>query len=114
MITQSRPCQADAVTLSKGDRHDALSILFVVLLLSGPAAAQDLSFQIAPTESCLWDSGNTGEKRACIGRAAAACMEQPGGSSTVAMGFCLDQELAYWDDMLNDAYGQFDAGDARG
>jgi len=81
-------------------------LFFCVLLLSGPAAAQDLSFQIAPTESCLWDSGNTGEKRACIGRAAAACMEQPGGSSTVAMGFCLDQELAYWDDMLNDAYGQ--------
>jgi uncharacterized protein YecT (DUF1311 family) len=78
----------------------------LVALLASPLAAQDLSFRIDPTETCLWDSGHAGEKRACIGLAANACMEQPGGSSTVGMGFCLDQELGYWDGMLNDAYGQ--------
>jgi len=80
--------------------------LLLIFLMSGPLAAQDLSFRIAPTESCLWDSGHDGDKRACIGLAASACMEQPGGYSTVAMGYCLDQELSFWDGQLNDAYGQ--------
>lgn len=75
-------------------------------LLASPVAAQDLSFRIDQTESCLWDSGHEGDKRACIGLAANACMEQPGGYSTVAMGFCLDRELVYWDSMLNESYGQ--------
>lgn len=80
--------------------------LFLFLLAASPAAAQDFAFRIAPTESCLWDSGEGGDKRACIGQAAAQCMDQPGGSSTVGTGFCLDRELIWWDSMLNDAYGQ--------
>lgn len=77
-----------------------------LIFFAGPVVGQDLSFNMAPTETCLWDSAHSDDKRSCIGRAASACMEQPGGYSTVAMGFCLDQELAYWDGMLNDAYGQ--------
>lgn len=83
-------------------RHCVLALI----LLSGPVAAQDLIFRIAPTESCLWESGHEGDKRACIGLAASACMEQPGGYSTAAMAHCLDQERAWWDGELNDAYGQ--------
>lgn len=83
-----------------------LRFLIPLSLLAGPLAAQDLSFQIQATESCLWDVGPGEAQRACIGQAAGVCMEQPGGSSTYGMGFCLDAELSYWDGMLNDAYGQ--------
>lgn len=80
--------------------------LLPLTLLVGTAQAQDLSFQIGPTEECIWDAGHGGDKRTCIGRAAAACMTQPGGSSTVGMGFCLDRELAWWDGLLNQNYTQ--------
>jgi uncharacterized protein YecT (DUF1311 family) len=80
--------------------------IFPLILAAAPTQAQDLSFQIGPTEECLWNSGHGGDKRACIGQAATRCMDQPGGSSTVGMGFCLDRELGWWDAMLNDAYTQ--------
>ncbi len=79
-------------------------ILVALALLAGPAAAQDLTFDIAPTQSCLTAQGHDGNNRACIGRAAETCMDQPGGRSTVAMGFCLDRERGWWDDALNEAY----------
>lgn len=82
-----------------------LRVVFVLLLVT-PAAAQDFAFRIAPTESCLWDGGEGGDKLVCIGQAAGLCMNQPGGASTVGIGFCLDSELSWWDAQLNAAYGQ--------
>lgn len=40
----------------------------------------------------------------CIGVAASACMEQPGGESTAGMVDCTGQEYDFWDGMLNDSY----------
>lgn len=71
-----------------------------LLLLSAPAWGQDLRFSPAATEACLARGGGD-----CAGRAADACMaDNPGGSSTAGMGFCLDAERGWWDDRLNAAY----------
>lgn len=78
----------------------------LLALLASPAMAQDLAFRVDATQSCLWTVAEGPGLRACIGRAAQACMEQPGGSSTIGMEYCLGQELRFWDDMLNEAYGK--------
>ncbi len=78
------------------------AILVLLICLAPPAAAQDVIFEPGVTESCL-DTGKP--LMTCVGAAADHCMEvSPGGSSTVGMGFCLEQEWLYWDGRLNDAY----------
>ena len=63
--------------------------------LAGPAAAQEIAFSVAPTESCL--AAATADPATCIGRAADACMlETDGGGTTVGMGACLSAELDWW------------------
>jgi uncharacterized protein YecT (DUF1311 family) len=76
----------------------------IFALFAAPVAAQDLSFTPQATESCLVNSGHEGDKSACIGLSAVECMATPDGQTTIGMGFCLDAELAYWDDMLNSGY----------
>ncbi len=78
--------------------------LAVSLLLATPLAARDLSFDPAPTETCLAEISDGPQAYECIGRAAMACMAQPMGDTTPGMGFCLDSELWLWDDKLNEAY----------
>lgn len=73
-------------------------------LLAAPVAAQDLSYSDQATQLCL-DTAQTAQARvACIGKSSSACMEGPGGSSTVGMGGCLDRELSFWDKLLNANY----------
>jgi uncharacterized protein YecT (DUF1311 family) len=81
----------------------------ILCCLALPVAAQDLRFDISTTESCLVQNGlqdgaSADDLRPCIGVATGVCMAQPGGDSTYGMGFCLDQELEYWDAILNDRY----------
>ena len=54
-------------------------------------------------ETCLSDAeqGETREE-SCIGVSVAACLEE--AFSTVDMLACIDPELTYWDDRLNDTY----------
>ncbi|MEQ3625286.1 MAG: lysozyme inhibitor LprI family protein [Celeribacter sp.] len=79
------------------------SVVFVAALAGGPAMAQDLVFETAPTEACLARTGV--DPRSCIGLAATACTEAtPGGYTTVVTGGCADRELSYWDRRLNLAY----------
>lgn len=40
----------------------------------------------------------------CAGRSAQACMNSPGGDTTIGMIDCLQGELQYWDKRLNTAY----------
>ena len=76
--------------------------LAALCLAAMPVAAQDLSFTTQATEDCF-AAGGLGDT--CIGASAQACMvENEGGYSTVAMGFCFDRELQYWDAALNAAY----------
>lgn len=74
------------------------------LILAAPLAARELSFDPAPTETCLAEISDGPQAYECIGRAAMACMAQPMGDTTPGMGFCLDSELWLWDGKLNEAY----------
>ncbi|WP_035025710.1 lysozyme inhibitor LprI family protein [Gemmobacter nectariphilus] len=75
--------------------------MIVLALLPAPALAQEMRFSPALTEACLAAGADEG----CAGRAADACMaDNPGGGSTVGMGFCLENERVWWDDRLNAAY----------
>lgn len=80
------------------------ALALVAALLAGPAAGQEApEFDPAPVLECL---ASEAAPDSCAGLAAAACMEGPGGSSTVGMGFCLGAERDFWDARLNDAYGR--------
>lgn len=84
-------------------------LLWVAVLAApalGPAAAQDIPFDIAATEACLAEAVAPLDAEACIGTSANLCMESPMGSSTVGMGFCLEQEWLWWDARLNATYGE--------
>jgi uncharacterized protein YecT (DUF1311 family) len=74
------------------------------LVLAAPAAAQEeLPFSPAETEACLGSTDGL-LRDVCVGLSAAACINAPGGYTTVGMGFCLSQEADYWDGRLNAAY----------
>jgi len=69
-----------------------------------PVAAQDLQFDAAGLETCLEQVSDGAQSYDCIGRASAACMEQPMGETTPGMAFCLSEEYEIWDAKLNEAY----------
>jgi len=74
-----------------------------LVALAFPAAAEGLKFSPRAVETCLEQGGGN----ECIGLAAQACMEETeGGYSTPVIGGCLDAERAFWDDLLNTAYGE--------
>lgn len=88
------------------------TFVLIAMLSTGTAGAQDLSFDIAPTEECIgaadWSEGPPYD---CIGMAANACMATPDGSTTVGMNFCLDAEWQWWDARLNANYKEVMAND---
>lgn len=68
--------------------------------------AQNIEYSDAGTVSCLEQAGDEFDPQACIGRSADDCMaDTQGGYSTVLMGFCLSNELKFWDGFLNREYG---------
>ncbi len=79
-------------------------LLATLALLAGPALAQDIPFSPEATESCLAGAEDALAREGCIGKAADACMEAPGGDTTYGMGFCLNAEYEFWDGRLNAAY----------
>jgi uncharacterized protein YecT (DUF1311 family) len=90
-------------------RSTMRSFVFAMAVLATPLAAQDLSFTPQATEACLLKSGHGHDRSACIGLSAGQCMATPDGQTTIGMGFCLDAELGYWDEMLNSGYQQLRA-----
>jgi len=79
--------------------------LIVLLFLPGVDlhAEEDIPFDILATETCLIGK----EKYArhdCIGASAEICMGSDLGGSTYGMGFCIGQELDWWDARLNKTY----------
>ena len=82
-----------------------IAIFIFTFFAASSAAAQDLTFHPDPVIDCLADATEPAMRQSCIGTAANLCMiDNPGGSSTPGMGFCLDQERALWDARLNDIY----------
>jgi uncharacterized protein YecT (DUF1311 family) len=75
-------------------------VIAAYLALALPAAAQELAFDPTPAEACF-AAGGAGD---CIGQAATVCSEQPGGYTTVGLGFCLGAERDWWDARLNEVY----------
>jgi len=66
---------------------------------AAPAAAEDapLPGPVA-TESCLAAAdGDDAARRACIGRAASACMQTEAGQTTAGMVACLASERDWWE-----------------
>lgn len=82
-----------------------LRFLSAVLGLAAfPALAQDITWSSEETERCLASAKDPMFEMMCVGASAEACMETPEGGTTVGSGYCLEQELVYWDDRLNAAY----------
>ena len=78
--------------------------LLTFALLAGSAAAQEITYSDEATATCLAEAEEFTDTSACIGLSANLCMEGPGGYSTYGMGGCLDRELSFWDDLLNENY----------
>mgnify|MGYP002633165040 CR=1 FL=1 len=73
--------------------------------IASAVAAQELNFDIGYTTDCLAVAHGEAGMKACIGKAADACMvNTPGGDSTYGMGGCLSAEADWWDGQLNVAY----------
>ncbi|HBU55329.1 MAG TPA: DUF1311 domain-containing protein, partial [Sulfitobacter sp.] len=80
-------------------------LALALMLCASPLAAQDLQYTDRGTEICLADADGFAAEMACVGVSANQCMEDsPGGGSTYGMGGCLDRELQFWDQRLNDNY----------
>lgn len=86
--------------------------IVMTLMTAGPALAQDgapvADTQI--TEICLENAdlrreqGDDPNWQSCVGLAADACMDQPGGDTTVGMSSCINSEYRFWDGKLNQTY----------
>lgn len=89
----------------------AATLLAITLLPPLAAIAQDQPvFDAEPVETCLADMAemvDPSEKEQCIGLAADACMQsEESGYTTVGIGYCLSEELGFWDGLLNETYGR--------
>lgn len=80
-------------------------VLLAASLLASSAAAQEVRFSPAATDACVAQAVTLEGKRGCLGVSAQQCMGAgSGGSTTIGMMDCLDQEREYWDARLNAAY----------
>lgn len=81
-----------------------------LLLISGPDGQADPVFTPAATETCVSQAQSKSKSLSgytvldCVGQAAQACMNSPGGDTTIGMIDCLQGELHYWDKQLNAAF----------
>lgn len=98
-----------------------MRFLSILLLLATPAFAQeDVTYDDGAVSACLSSAVNNVARQGCIGQASTACMDAPGGYSTVGMSTCVNREMQDWDKLLNDSYGklvanakQSDAGNSQ-
>lgn len=83
------------------------AIISSALALPVAAQSNDLVYSDNEVIFCLSVSDLPQEKRTCIGKSADACVNATEmGGTTVGMGGCLSNELAFWDARLNRIYGQ--------
>ena len=87
------------------------ALIVLLALLASPAAAQDFDPKLA--EVCLSAGREAIEGgrsvsdglAACVGEAAQACENLSGSPTTLDMNTCRGAEAAWWDDRLNEVYG---------
>lgn len=84
----------------------------MIIFAAAPAFAQDASM-VADTEVtdiCLenadlrHEQGDDPQWQSCVGLASDACMDMPGGYTTVGMSECVNSEYQFWDRRLNQTY----------
>lgn len=92
--------------------------LALAALAASPAWAQSDAewppFDASLIDACLESAdrqtgtgtGTAPDHAACIGAASGPCIDSPDGYSTVAMSYCLGEELDVWDRKLNDSYAK--------
>ncbi|MBF9034217.1 DUF1311 domain-containing protein [Rhodobacterales bacterium HKCCE2091] len=81
----------------------ALGLIFILWPLA--AAAQDVPFDPAPTETCIGEATAGGlDPAVCVGRSANACQRQQGGDTTIGIVGCLGGERDFWQGRLDIAY----------
>lgn len=103
--------------LSPTARGACLCLAIVALWPVGLSA--DPVFSATDTETCVQDiqsrsPGLSGHAVLdCVGRAAQACMMQPGGDTTIGMIDCLGAENDYWDARLSAAHAALMTESAR-
>jgi uncharacterized protein YecT (DUF1311 family) len=91
-------------------------VLLAAALALAPAlntiAHADPVFSTKPTAVCVSAATTASPSLSgsavleCVGNASQACINTPGGDSTMGMMDCLQQELDYWDKKLNAAYAK--------
>lgn len=84
------------------------------LLLAAPGHAQAqggddptaaLQVDAAALDGCVGERiAADADPAGCAGRASRACMDMPGGDTTVGMSHCIGLELKLWDTRLNGTY----------
>lgn len=85
--------------------------LLISLSLNATASAEP-KFTADATKTCVGKAAAASPAKDghavldCVGRAAQACMNTPGGDTTIGMMSCLEGELQYWDKRLNAAYAK--------
>ena len=80
------------------------------LVQSDAPAGEPTDAERASIEACVTAARVASEDAmSCAGRVASACMDQPGGDTTVGMVMCSAREHAIWDERLNTAYRAFRA-----
>lgn len=93
-----------------------LGAAFVFCLALTPVTSASVSpalaFNAGATESCVAKETSARDTKSghavldCVGLAAQACMENPGGETTLGMMECLKAEWSYWDGRLNTAFAK--------
>ncbi|WP_180898531.1 lysozyme inhibitor LprI family protein [Martelella soudanensis] len=81
--------------------------LAAALMVAGPVFAQDeqVRYSDAPIANCLAAAETPEAMRACVGLAAAQCVDASDyGSTTIGMMECAEKETAFWDGRLNETY----------
>ncbi|WP_207099624.1 lysozyme inhibitor LprI family protein [Paracoccus shandongensis] len=89
--------------------------LLVLAVMATPAFGQEPEwppFDGGLIDACLENASRqakpdgTPDYLGCVGAASGPCIDSPEGYSTAAMSWCLGEELAVWDEKLNDSYAK--------
>lgn len=79
----------------------------ILALLAAPAGAQaqegEPVYDASLLEQCYHDSTDP-TRSDCIGLASGDCIASAGGETTIGMSYCLSEEFAQWDAILNANY----------
>ncbi|WP_158968358.1 lysozyme inhibitor LprI family protein [Chachezhania sediminis] len=88
-------------------RMSILSAALVTLVTAVGAWADDVPevpLSSTATADCYATAEGDDARRLCIGKSTNECMDAPGGSTTIGIGACLQDEAGWWDRLLNTTY----------